>query len=334
MSHTNAAPRAGRARSAAPAAGASSRAADTAAHADTEPARHLPNAGRAAGVDAQADALADAQADPLAAASADAYADASANASANASSDTAAKASAATVDDAPVQPAGAARKRGLAAVDERIYRAVVDAVMSQRLPPGTRLGEVEFGALYDVSRTTVRQALQRLAHDHIVELRPNRGAVVASPTPREARDVFAARRTLERDIVPLVIRNATPAALRSLRAALEREDAARAKGDRPAWIRRGGEFHLLLAELGGNAVLLRFLHELVSRCSLIVALYDNPNVPISARDDHRMLLALIEQKALAPAVALIDRHLLDMEARLQLGTPHRKVDLAAALQWR
>lgn len=314
MSHTNAAagapggrtPRAVRARSAAPAAGASTRAADTAAdaRADAEPVAQLSDAAHGAvadvGADVQADALADA--------------------------------SAHTVDDAPAPPA--ARKRGLAAVDERIYRAVVDAVMSQRLPPGTRLGEVEFGALYDVSRTTVRQALQRLAHDHIVELRPNRGAVVASPTPREARDVFAARRTLERDIVPLVIRHATPAALRSLRAAQGREDAARAKGDRPAWIRLGGEFHLLLAELAGNAVLLRFLHELVSRCSLIVALYDNPNLPISTRDDHRMLLALIEQKAAAPAVALIDRHLLDMEARLQLEAPQRKVDLVAALQWR
>ena len=93
---------------------------------------------------------------------------------------------------APVQ------KRGLTAVDERIYRAVVNAVMSHRLPPGTRLGEAEFCELYDVSRTTVRKALQRLAHDHIIELRPNRGAIVASPSPKEARDVFAARRALER----------------------------------------------------------------------------------------------------------------------------------------
>ena len=130
--------------------------------------------------------------------------------------------------------APAAIKRGTTAVDLRIYRAVVNAVMSHRLPPGTHLGEADFCELYQVSRTTVRKALQRLAHDHIIELRPNRGAVIASPTPEEARDIFAARRAIEREIVPLVIRNATPASLKQIRAALHAEDQARRTGDRAA----------------------------------------------------------------------------------------------------
>jgi DNA-binding GntR family transcriptional regulator len=226
---------------------------------------------------------------------------------------------------APVQ------KRGLTAVDERIYRAVVNAVMSHRLPPGTRLGEAEFCDLYGVSRTTVRKALQRLAHDHIIELRPNRGAIVASPSPKEARDVFAARRALEREIVPLVVQRATPASLRAIRAAIEAEEAARRSADRAAWIRLGGEFHLLLAELAGNAVLQRFMAELVSRCSLIIALYENPGAPMCGNHDHQELLALIESGDAARATALIEHHLLEIEARLHLGEQDRKVNLAEAL---
>jgi DNA-binding GntR family transcriptional regulator len=222
-------------------------------------------------------------------------------------------------------------KRGAAAVDLRIHRAVVNAVMSRRLPPGTRLGEADFCQLYQVSRTTVRKALQRLAHDHIIELRPNRGAVVASPSPEEARDIFAARRALEREIVPLVIHNATPASLCAIRAALETEEAARRSGDRAAWIRLGGEFHLLLAELAGNAVLQRFMTELVLRCSLIIALYENPGAPMCGNHEHRDLLELIEQGRAAEASALIDHHLLEIEARLHLDQQERKVDLAQAL---
>ena len=222
-------------------------------------------------------------------------------------------------------------KRGITAIDLRIYRAVVSAVMSHRLPPGTRLGEADFCELYQVSRTTVRKALQRLAHDHIIELRPNRGAVVASPSPREARDVFAARRALERAIVPLVVANATPASLRAIRAALEAEEQARHSGDRAGWIRLGGEFHLLLAELSGNAVLQRFMGELVSRCSLIIALYETPGAPMCGNDEHGDLLALIEQGKAEQAVALIEHHLLEIEARLQLDAPERKVNLAEAL---
>jgi DNA-binding GntR family transcriptional regulator len=222
-------------------------------------------------------------------------------------------------------------KRGETAVDLRIYRAVVNAVMSHRLPPGTRLGEADFCELYQVSRTTVRKALQRLAHDHIIELRPNRGALVASPSPQEARDIFAARRALEREIVPLVARNAMPASLRAIRAAMLAEEQARRSGDRAGWIRLGGEFHVLLAELSGNAVLHRFMSELVSRCSLIIALYETPGAPMCGNDEHGDLVALIEAGEVAQAVALIEHHLLEIEARLRLGEADRKVSLAQAL---
>ena len=230
------------------------------------------------------------------------------------------------------EPAAGPNKRGATAVDLRIYGAVVNAVMSHRLPPGTRLGEAEFCELYEVSRTTVRKALQRLAHEHIVVLRPNRGAVVASPSPREARDVFAARRALEREIVPLVVANATPASLRAIRAALEAEEQARHSGDRAGWIRLGGEFHLLLAELSGNAVLQRFMGELVSRCSLIIALYETPGSAMCENDEHQDLATLIEQGKVNQAIHLIEHHLLAIEARLHLAGQDRKVNLAQALK--
>lgn len=246
-----------------------------------------------------------------------------------------------TISSSTPRPRGASKataanqaeplKRGVTAVDLRIHRAVVNAVMSHRLPPGTRLGEADFCDLYHVSRTTVRKALQRLAHDHIIELRPNRGAVVASPTPAEAGDIFAARRALEREIVPLVVRNATPASLRTIREAIAAEEAARLSGDRAAWIRLGGEFHLLLAKMAGNAVLLRFMTELVLRCSLIIALYESPGSPMCCNHDHGALLELIEQGKAPDAVALIEQHLLEIEGRLHMGEPDHKVDLALAL---
>ncbi|OEZ56698.1 GntR family transcriptional regulator [Duganella sp. HH105] len=225
----------------------------------------------------------------------------------------------------------AAIKRGTTAIDLRIYRAVVNAVMSHRLPPGTHLGEADFCELYQVSRTTVRKALQRLAHDHIIELRPNRGAVIASPTPEQARDIFAARRAIEREIVPLVIRNATPASLKQIRAALHAEDQARRTGDRAGWIRLGGEFHLLLAELAGNQVLQRFMAELVSRCSLIIALYETPGAPMCENDEHQDLATLIEQGKVREATHLIEHHLQEIEARLHLNEQDKKVNLAEAL---
>lgn len=225
----------------------------------------------------------------------------------------------------------APRKQRTTAVDQQIYKAVFDAVMCQRLPPGTRLGEAEFCELYQVSRTTVRKALQHLAHDHIVELRPNRSAVVASPSDDEARQIFAARRAIEREIVPMVIRRVTKASMTRLREAIEAEHQALHAGDRANWIRLGGEFHLRLAEQAGNQVLLRFMTELVSRCSLIIALYESPGSPMCEDEEHKLLLGLIEKGKAVEAVSLMDQHLLEIEARLRLGEPKKEISLAEAL---
>src|SRR4029453_11580852 len=55
--------------------------------------------------------------------------------------------------------------------EQPIYDAVSEAVLDQRLAPGTRLTEGSLVELFGVSRTIVRMALLRLAHDHIVTLK-------------------------------------------------------------------------------------------------------------------------------------------------------------------
>ena len=162
------------------------------------------------------------------------------------------------------------------AVEQRIYRAVFDSVMNQRLTPGTKLPEASLCELFGVSRSVVRRVLQRLAHDHIVQLRPNRGAIIAVPSPEETRQIFEARRGLETLIARLATQNATARDLAALRQQLQQEHEAMHRFDQPAWARLASSFHLRLAALARNPILERYLVELVSRCSLIVALYEPP----------------------------------------------------------
>src|ERR1700712_3347789 len=91
---------------------------------------------------------------------------------------------------------GGLRRPGVPS-DLAIYQRIAAAIFEQRLPPGTKLTEDKLGGIFGVSRTIVRNALLRLAHERIVEVRPNRSAVVASPTREEAQHVFEARRIVE-----------------------------------------------------------------------------------------------------------------------------------------
>lgn len=234
----------------------------------------------------------------------------------------------------PAKRPAAARgrtKRGMSGTDRRIYDSVFNAVMSQRLPPGTKLTEASFCDLFKVSRTIVRKALQRLAHEHILELRPNRGAAVARPTPQETREIFVARRAVEAAIMPLAVARATRPQVARLRQLVKEEDAALHRGDRPAWIRLGGEFHLMLAEVAANRVLLRYLTELVSRCSLIIALYESPGSLPCASEEHNELIDLIVAGQARKAAERMDRHLLAIERRLKLEAEDDRIDLANIL---
>ncbi|WP_139826301.1 GntR family transcriptional regulator [Derxia lacustris] len=233
-------------------------------------------------------------------------------------------------NDGSAAPAATPRRR-VSGIDQRIYEAVLNAVMTHRLPPGTKLTEASFCDLYKVSRTIVRKALLRLAHDHIVELRPNRGAVIASPTPQEKRDVFHARRIVEAAVVPLAIRNASRSQIAKLRQMVRDERAALDRGDRGRWIRLGAEFHLALAEVAGNQVLTNFLSELSSRCSLIIALYDSPTSVPCAHDEHEHLIDAIAAGDIERATAMMEEHLQAIEDRLLPERRGEAIDLAQIL---
>ncbi len=203
-------------------------------------------------------------------------------------------------------------------VESRMYRSIFDSVMSQRLTPGTKLPEATLCELFDVGRSVVRKVLQRLAHDHIVQLRPNRGAIVAVPTPLETQQIFETRRALEAAIVTLVIERATAADLEALRQQLQQEHQAVNRFDQPAWARLASTFHLRLAELARNPILQRYLVETVSRCSLIVALHEPPGNAACEHDEHERIVECIARGDAAAAVALMDAHLRELEQNLAL----------------
>lgn len=202
--------------------------------------------------------------------------------------------------------------------DQRLYRAVFDNVMSRRLPPGTKLPEAALCELFGVGRTVVRRVLQALAHDRIVELRPNRGAIVAMPTPEETREVFEARRGIEAAIVRLATERATPDDLRVLRAQLQAEHGEMHKADQPAWARLASTFHLTLARLSGNAILERYLTEILSRCSLIVALYEPPGNADCEHAEHTAVVDCIARGDAEAAIEMMDTHLRTLERNICL----------------
>ncbi|HTV96298.1 MAG TPA: GntR family transcriptional regulator [Steroidobacteraceae bacterium] len=208
-----------------------------------------------------------------------------------------------------------AAKNGIdtAEVHERIWSAIVD----HSLPPETRLVESELCEIFGIGRTRMRQVLQQLAHERVVTLMRNRGAMVSKPSVREAREVFAARRLIEAGIVETHLKSATPKDVKRLQEHVAREEEAWRGNDRRAILKLSGEFHLLLAEAAGNSILLEMLRDLVSRSSLIIAVYQPPGASPCPPDAHRELTAMLERRERS-AIRLMIQHLNHVFADLML----------------
>jgi DNA-binding GntR family transcriptional regulator len=209
----------------------------------------------------------------------------------------------------------ASSKPALPSVD-RIHQRVLTAIVEHRLPPGTKLGEERLAKVFGVSRTQIRQVIERLAHDSIVTVVPNRGAFVSSPTVDEAREVFAARRLIEPDLIRQAARKATPVDIKCLRAHVDKEHAARHANDKRAIIRLSGEFHQLIADIAGNRFLAKTMRELETLTCLVIILYDAPNTPACPYHEHTDLVDAIEARDEKRATGQMVEHLRHVESAL------------------
>ncbi|MBO0334156.1 GntR family transcriptional regulator [Sneathiella sp. CAU 1612] len=208
-----------------------------------------------------------------------------------------------------------------------IYEEMLDAILEQRLAPGTKLSEDTLGEIFGVSRTVIRTVLQRLAHERIVRIQPNRGAFVSEPSPEEAREVLQARRLIEEGIIRGAVRNQSPEDIQELNQSVAAERHSLENGDHEAWVRLSGDFHLKLAEIARNQTLSAFLRELVSRTSLIIVQYQKGAVSPCSCDEHSEIIEAIAARDENRAITLMNTHLQACEDQLNLCENDTKADL-------
>lgn len=214
-----------------------------------------------------------------------------------------------------------------------IRDAIREAIVERRLAPGTKLSESDVGTLFSVSRTLVRAALQALAYEGLVKVEKNRGAFVACPSPEEARQIFAARRLFEPGMLIEAAKKIRRPQLAKLRKLLDEEGrlmSERGHTARRAEIKASGDFHLTLAAMTGNAILERFMDELVARSSLVIALYGQSAISSCGHKEHLEILDALERADVETASRILLHHIDHIEADLDLK-PKKTGDLRAAL---
>lgn len=198
---------------------------------------------------------------------------------------------------------------------DRVYEAVYKAVLEHRLAPGQRLREEEMASEFGVSRTLVRQALQRLAQDQVIELTHNRGARVPVPNLKDAEHVFEARRMVECEVARGLGGQLNATQIHALQTLANAENEADQRGDRASAIRYSGEFHSTLAQMYGNPVYVRLLNALLPTTSLLMARFKLQGGQVCVAHRHIDLIAALV-KGRAHAATEMRKHLQELELSL------------------
>ena len=200
-----------------------------------------------------------------------------------------------------------------------ISNRIMEAVMAQKLAPGSRLGEQQLAMLFDCSRTIVREALTRLSTRGIVTVSARRGWYVVEPSEHEAREAFEARRVIELGLLhQLKAKALDKAALRQLKQHLQREKAALAGTDVGLRTYLLGDFHVCLAECLGNALLADTLRDFTARTTLIAMLYQSSHDAAQSCEDHVRIVEALEAGDIARAELLMAEHIGTVQAALRL----------------
>lgn len=199
-------------------------------------------------------------------------------------------------------------------INEQIYEILLSRILSQQFAPGQRLQVDEIAAALRVSRTPVKDAINRLAVEGLIVVVPRKGTFVADVTPEGIRDLFDVRMMIELHAAELAIVRATDqdiAELERLVYLLEKFVDGDRYVDYKTYLELDNEFHMRSLQMAGNALLLKVYRDINLHVQVVRAYEKAPGVAIEAmqsHEEHKAILSAFKARDIVAVRAAVTTH--------------------------
>lgn len=195
-------------------------------------------------------------------------------------------------------------------LEEEVYTRIGEDILTGAFERGEALTELMLCKRLGVSRTPVRAALHRLAEEGLVEITPNKGAVVAGITKDDLIDTYKVRMRLEGLASELCAERISAEALDQLEEAVSLAEYYIAKNDTEKLKELDTRFHSIIYYASGNRMLCRILTELHKN----IKAYRKLSLSVTGRGEsshreHRLILEAIRRKEGKRADELTSMHI-------------------------
>lgn len=193
---------------------------------------------------------------------------------------------------------------------DHVYQRLVEAIHSGALQTGAPLHVADLASQFNVSPSPVRDALSRLAAEGLAVNNPNRRTTVVSFARQDIIDTFQLREILECGAARLAADHIQPGQLSELRKVAEQCDAlVDSTAHKKAKLDLDNQFHLLVAEASGNALLRQEIVRCNRRVRAIQWLKLDPPTMKQAHPEHLKVIAALERRDPDAAEAAMKAHL-------------------------
>jgi DNA-binding GntR family transcriptional regulator len=178
----------------------------------------------------------------------------------------------------------------------KVYEALRKDILELRIQPGTLLEETELADRFALSRSPVREALVRLSAEGLVKFLRNRSSIVAPFDVTTVQHHLTAIDLMYRATARLAALNRSRAQLEELQEMVKRHAQGFGTYDGLQLVQNNREFHVAIAEAGGNSVFVGWIATLLDQGQRLMGLYATdvgPERPDELLDDHRAIVAAI-----------------------------------------
>ena len=188
------------------------------------------------------------------------------------------------------------------------YHHILQMIMTKQLLPGEKIPETKIAQEFNISRTPVRDAMRQLSNEGLIDIFPNRFAQVRTYTDEEIMEIGVVRIALDTMAIKLACLFGSRADFLHLSEIADACTVASEQGDGEKRRETDSEFHLELAKIAGNSLLLKYQKELYLRVQFILLHHPNPvdDERKHLRQHHEIAEALMNHKEAEALDGIVD----------------------------
>jgi DNA-binding GntR family transcriptional regulator len=193
---------------------------------------------------------------------------------------------------------------------EQVYRNLRHGIITGAIRSGTRLVETTLASEMKVSRTPVREALQKLALEGFLYSIPRAGYIVEDTSESDIKDLFTTRTAVEKIAVKWAIEKITPEELQRLEMNLQKTDEALNSGATESMMDLDAEFHQIIYRAARSKTLYKISQTLSDHTLRFrLACIHVPELAQRARQGHMKIFQAIQARDTAAAEEMVEDHL-------------------------